>query len=189
MHDAVVPLWRPRRTDHDDVASLLVAAGERAAWVPWPLGPGWRVSDIGVVADRVDRPGAVRGAVTGCSGTNTWDGEMEILLVTESPGTGLGARVAGLDRVDPGTEVGEGVPAARLRLGTHPVALWSVSSLPDSAGDRAAFAGEAWGRWLWLVLRPASAALLLADDWILRDLAELGPALVGLSFGGTRPGW
>jgi hypothetical protein len=40
-----------------------------------------------------------------------------------------------------------------------------------------------------MVLRPASALLLLRDDWILRDLSELGPPLVELSFGGPGPAW
>ncbi|WP_447647083.1 DUF6758 family protein [Nocardioides zeae] len=49
--------------------------------------------------------------------------------------------------------------------------------------------GEAHGRWLWLVLRPASAILLLRDDWILQDLSGVGPPLVELPFGGDRPVW
>ncbi len=43
------------------------------------------------------------------------------------------------------------------------------------------------GRWLWLVLRPASAVLLLRDDWILVDVGAFGPELVALSFGGAPP--
>jgi hypothetical protein len=48
-------------------------------------------------------------------------------------------------------------------------------------------AGEAAGRWLWMVMRPASAVLLLRDDWILRDVSETGPQLVALPFGGVDP--
>ena len=55
--------------------------------------------------------------------------------------------------------------------------------------DRAVLAGEAEGRWLWLVLRPASALLLLRDDWILRDVSQVGPPLVELPFGGPPPHW
>ena len=51
------------------------------------------------------------------------------------------------------------------------------------------FAGEAHGRWLWLVLRPASAALLLKDEWVLMDVADLGPELIDLPFGGSPPAW
>ena len=55
--------------------------------------------------------------------------------------------------------------------------------------DRSVVAGEADGRWLWMVLRPASAVLLLRDDWILRDVSGLGPPLVELPFGGPAPAW
>jgi hypothetical protein len=39
------------------------------------------------------------------------------------------------------------------------------------------------------VLYPASAVLLLRDDWILRDAAEAGAVLIELTFGGTPPRW
>jgi hypothetical protein len=74
------------------------------------------------------------------------------------------------------------------------VPLWPVSIVsptPDDVVelDRAVFAGEADGRWLWMVLRPASAMLLLRDDWILRDVSGLGMPLVEMPFGGPRPSW
>jgi hypothetical protein len=40
-----------------------------------------------------------------------------------------------------------------------------------------------------MVLRPASAVLLLRDDWILRDVSAVGPALLELPFGGPGPSW
>ncbi len=54
---------------------------------------------------------------------------------------------------------------------------------------RAVFAGEADGRWLWLVMRPASAALLLHDDWLLADVTGFGPEALEMPFGGPRPTW
>jgi hypothetical protein len=70
------------------------------------------------------------------------------------------------------------------------VPLWAVStSTSDLELDRAVFAGEAAGRWLWVVLRPASAMLLLHDEWILRDVSGIGPPLVELTFGGPQPAW
>ena len=70
------------------------------------------------------------------------------------------------------------------------VPLWPVSTATsDVELDRAVFAGEAGGRWLWVILRPASAMLLLRDEWILRDVSGLGPPLVELPFGGPRPSW
>jgi hypothetical protein len=38
-----------------------------------------------------------------------------------------------------------------------------------------------------VVLRPASAALLLNDEWLLQDLADHGPELIDLPFGGGPP--
>jgi hypothetical protein len=64
-----------------------------------------------------------------------------------------------------------------------------LTSDVDVVFDRSVFAGEAGGRWLWLILRPASAALLLKDEWILVDLADLGPELIDLPFGGSPPAW
>jgi hypothetical protein len=95
-----------------------------------------------------------------------------------------------LARSDPGAEVGDGPPHAKIRIDGHPISLWSVlTSEVDVNLDRSVFAGEARGRWLWLVLRPASAALLLKDEWTVLDLAELGPALIDLPFGGSPPAW
>jgi hypothetical protein len=78
----------------------------------------------------------------------------------------------------------------RVRIGSQSVPLWAVStSAADPELDRSVVAGEAGGRWLWVVLRPASAILLLRDEWILRDVSGVGPPLVEMSFGGTRPAW
>ena len=78
----------------------------------------------------------------------------------------------------------------RVRIASQQVPLWSVStSGSDAEFDRSVFAGEASGRWLWIVLRPASAMLLLRDDWILRDVSGLGPPLLEMPFGGQRPVW
>ena len=59
----------------------------------------------------------------------------------------------------------------------------------DTRLDRSVFAGEAQGRWLWLVLRPASAMLLLADEWILADVSGFGAQLLETPFGGNPPAW
>ena len=76
-------------------------------------------------------------------------------------------------------------------LATQSVSLWiaSTATILTTVFHRSVFVGEADGRWLWLVLRPASAMLLLRDDWILRDVSLVGPPLVELPFGGPRPVW
>jgi hypothetical protein len=78
----------------------------------------------------------------------------------------------------------------KVRVDSQVVSLWPVSTSAASGElDRSVVAGEAQGRWLWIVLRPASAILLLRDDWLLRDVSGLGPPLVEIPFGGAAPLW
>ena len=193
----------PRCPEHGEVARTLWRPGEQAeisydafvdhlgeadgfpTYLPWPMSPGWSVTDFAVATG--DRPWATATCV---SGTSELDGPVDVFVVAEEPGTGLGARCAGIDRSDPGREVGDGQPTVRVRIGSQAVPLWAVStSSADDRFDRSVFVGEADGRWLWLVLRPASAMLLLRDDWILRDVSSVGPPLVEMPFGGPRPVW
>lgn len=186
-HGPTAPLWRPESPDYDSFVEHLRRADPLPTWLPWPLAPGWQITDFGCVATPGREP---RAAFAGCVGTSDLDGVVEVTVVTEEPGVGLGARVAGVDHTDPGGEVGEGPPHAKVRIEGHPVSLWSVStSNADAAFDRSVFAGEAHGRWLWLVLRPASAALLLREVWALEDLSGLGPELVALPFGTVPRAW
>ncbi|WP_164477982.1 DUF6758 family protein [Nocardioides pantholopis] len=185
-HGPVPPLWRPAEAGYECFVEHLGRSANLPTYLPWPLGPGWQVTDVASVGE----PGRAVATVTGCSGSTALDGPVDVLVVAEDPGTGLGARVAGTRHVDAGGEVGLGPPAVVVRLGSQTVRMWPVS-VHDGAGewDRSVVVGEAHGRWLWLVLRPASAILLLAGDWIMRDVSELGPQLVELSFGGPRPPW
>jgi hypothetical protein len=181
-------LWRPEdgaEISYDVFVDHLGRAGTFPTYLPWPMSPGWSVTDFAVAAD--DRAWATATCV---SGTSELDGPVDVFVVAEEPGTGLGARCAGIDSSDPGREVGEGQPTARVRIGSQSVSLWAVSTATsDDRFDRSVFVGEADGRWLWLVLRPASAMLLLRDDWILRDVSSVGPPLVEVPFGGPRPVW
>lgn len=185
-HGAITPLWRPSETSYDDFTEHLARAGEFPTFVPWPLGPGWRVTDFAAVGES---SAPVRGTLTCSSGTTALDGPVDVFVVAEEPGTGLGPRVAGTDG-DPGAEVAHGPADARVRVGPQQVSLWSVSTsstVPEL--DRSVLAGEAQGRWLWLVVRPASALLLLAGSWVLRDAGEIGPPLVEVPFEGPAPRW
>ena len=181
-------LWRPEddaEISYDVFVDHLGTAGTFPTYLPWPMSPGWSVTDLAVAAD--ERTWATATCV---SGTSELDGPVDVFVVAEEPGTGLGARCAGIDSSDPGREVGDGQPTVRVRIGSQSVSLWAVSTASsDDLFDRSVFVGEANGRWLWLVLRPASAMLLLRDDWILRDVSSVGPPLVELPFGGPRPVW
>lgn len=186
-HGLIEPLWRPAESSYVAFAEHLRASASVPTYLPWPMSPGWSVTDFAAVGADPER---ARATLTCCSGTSQLDGPVEVIVVTEEAATGLGARIAGTPHDDPGSEIGVGPPAVKVRLDHHAVNLWPVStSLSVGEWDRSVVAGEAHGRWLWLVLRPASAMLLLRDDWILRDVSAAGPQLVEMPFGGPAPLW
>jgi len=185
-HGTVRPLWRADRSTYDEFAGHLERAGSFPTYLPWPLSPGWQVTDFAVVGD----DGTVTASLTSVSGTSELDGPVDLIVVTEEPGTGLGARCAGTRHADPGHDLEDGPAPLRVRLDAQQVSLWPMStSAENGEWDRSVLVGEGGGRWLWLVLRPASALLLLRDEWLLRDVSRLGPALVELPFGGPAPSW
>lgn len=186
-HGPVTPLWRPHQVDYDAFAEYVLGAAHLPTWLPWPLAPGWEVTDFGYVAAPGGTP---RASVVGVAGPSDLDGVVELTVVTEEPGVGLGARAAGVPFTDPGQDTVAGPPAARLRVDGSSAPVWAVST-SDAPGelDRSVFAGEAQGRWLWLVLRPASAALMLQDLGALHDVSGLGPELVALPFGDLPRSW
>jgi hypothetical protein len=152
------------------------------------MSPGWSVSDFAVVGE-----GDAKATLTCSSGTSALDGPVDVFVISEESGTGLGSRCAGTLHLDPGPEIGVGPPTVHVRIGSKSVPLWVVSTVSavndDREVDRSVVAGEADGRWLWVVLRPASAILLLRDEWILRDVSGIGPPLVEMPFGGPVPTW
>ena len=186
-HGDTVPLWRAVEACYEGFAEYLGRARGLPTWLPWPLPPGWQVTDFGCVAADDEDPLA---AFVTCAGPSELDGVVELTVITEEPGVGLGSCVAGVTHTDPGREVGASAPPARVRLDAASVPVWAVDT-SDREGvlDRSVFAGEAHGRWLWLVLRPASAALLLADMGALHDVSDLGPELVTLPFGTVPRAW
>ena len=101
-----------------------------------------------------------------------------LLLVAEEPGVGLGARYAGLEDLDPGLTVA-GQPDAKVEAAGHPTALWRSRS----ADDRAAFVGEAMGVWLWAVLWPPAAELVLLEHVELHDVRHDAHAALDLPVG------
>lgn len=186
MHGQIWPLWSPETPDYETFVEHLGRANGLPTWLPWPLAEGGAVVDFGAVCDG----SSARAAFATCTLPSSEDGLVEITVVTEEPGVGLGARCAGLGDAHPEPEVSAGASVARLRVTGRPIALWPVSAAPEAVElDRFAFVGEAEGRWLWLVLRPASAALLLVDDWSLENLATMGPTLLDLPFRGAPRGW
>lgn len=185
-HESIVPLWRAADPDYDAFAEYLVLSRPLPTWLPWPLPDGWQVTDFGAVGVDGTTPQA---AYVTCSGPSELDGAVEMTVITEEPGVGLAARCGGVRHTDPGREAGEGTPPARIRVDGATVPMWLVSTDGPTTLDRAVLAGEAMGRWLWVVLRPASAALSLNELGALQDVSSLGPQLVTLPFGRVPRSW
>ncbi len=134
-------------------------------WLPWPLPAAWAVSGVGRVGD-----GITSGTVLACSGPDPLGGPGDLVLVAEEPGTGLGARYAGIDAPDPGPQLLSRQADAKLTVAGRPTPLWHVAG-PE---DRAAYVGEASGRWLWLVGWPGLAtAVVLLEATRLVDPADI----------------
>ena len=182
----VAPLHVPQHIGHEIVQEAVqrCGTGPRAVplWCPWPLLPGWTVTGVGWAGD--ERDGA-RAAVVACSGPAPLSGgPADIVLIAEEPGTGLGPRFAGIPGPDPGPFLGDAedtIAHAKIKVSGHPTPLWSVKT----SADRAAYAGEARGMWLYAIAWPAAAGYLLADEVALHDLTEWLPA--ELVFGAPSP--
>ena len=176
-HGAVQPL-RPAHVPSTEGLHALLKTAAVPVWLPWPIPLGWLVTGVTGAGD--DRSGT-RGCAVALSGPNPVGGPAEMMLISEEPGIGLGARFAGLGGPDPGAHFASGPPAAVVEFGNHEFPLWSV----DTPGP-AAFAGEVSGYWLWLVLWPHTAGLLMVEPLELRDLRDPGQEL-DLPFGAPSP--
>ncbi len=134
-------------------------------WLPWPLPTAWAVSGVGRVGDT-----STSGTVLACSGPDPLGGLGDLVLVAEEPGTGLGARYAGIDAPDPGPQLLSAPADAKLTVAGRPTPLWHVAG-PE---DREAYVGEASGRWLWLVGWPGLAtAVVLLEATRLVDPGDI----------------
>ena len=181
-HGEVYPLFPAFSPSREGLDGLLQQFRPGTAgvpvWLPWPLPAGWLVTGFAGAGD--ERTG-VRACAVALSGPNPVGGPADMVVVAEEPGVGLGAALAGLDSVDPGAGFGTAPPVATASFGHHDVSLWAVDS-----PDRATFAGEAEGQWLWLVLWPDTAGMLLVEPLALRDLRDPGQDL-DLPYGAASP--
>jgi hypothetical protein len=83
----------------------------------------------------------------------------------------------------PGWTLGGLASCAKILATGHPTALWRC----DSADDRVAFVGEASGVWLWAVLWPPAAELVLLEHVELYDLRQEKDAAQVLPLGAASP--
>jgi hypothetical protein len=161
LHATVTPLHHTVVVAHDAITAVCADA-RVPAWVPDPMPTDWAVTGLAWGGE----PGA-RAIEEACAGPAPLGGSAELVIVAEEPGTGLGCGYAGLPGVDPG-ELIHGPSTVAVRAAGQRAPLWPV----PTSDDRAAFVGEAYGVWLWLVMWPSSAAWLLAEDLGLLDLRE-----------------
>jgi hypothetical protein len=148
-------------------------------WCPLPLLPGWSITGLAVAGDERSK---AKATVLALSGPSPLGGPADLLLVAEEPGVGVGARYAGIESLDPGACT-DAPPEAKVEAAGHPTALWRVESAPD----RSAFVGEAKGVWLYAVLWPPAAELVLLEHVVLHDLRDEAHAGAALPFGATSP--
>lgn len=173
-HGPVAPLRVWSRVG-PEVLSTAAARSAVPLWSPLPLLPGWTVTGLALAGD--DRS-ATSASVLALSGPSPLGGPADLLIVAEEPGIGLGARFAGIETLDPGACT-QGPPGAKVEAGGHPTALWCC----ESTSDRVAFVGEALGVWLWVVLWPPAAELVLIEHVVLHDLRSEAHAGLDLPVG------
>jgi hypothetical protein len=128
-----------------------------------------------------ERTGAVA-TIVGCSGPAPLGGPADLLHVAETPGVGLAARLAGLHGPDPGDGFDDGPAHAKVDAAGHPTPMWNV----DAGPDLAVYVGEAKAAWIWALLWPAAAGVLLLENLGLRDLVERSDA-IDVPFGALMP--
>lgn len=180
-HGAVHPL-QPVVPPSVEALAVVVGRTRVPVWMPWPLPVGWLFAGVACAGD--DRSGG-RATAVACAGPGPLGGPGELVLVAEELGVGLGAGYAGLDGPDPGTRIRvDRPPDVKVLAGGRPTPLWHVVGVPD---DRAVFAGEAQGRWLWAVVWPEHAGLLMYDELVLTDLREAGAEVDLLPCGALSP--
>jgi hypothetical protein len=178
--------WRPEHPSYTSMAEHLARTAGFPTYLPWPLAAGWRVADFGAVGES----GRPRATMVSVHGMSPDDGSVSLTTVAEEPGCGLGARVAGTVLTDPGADIADRPADARLRVGGSTVPMWTVSTHQASGEfDRSVLAGEADGRWFWLVVRPASALLLMREAWHFADASSIGAPLLAVPFGGAPTEW
>jgi hypothetical protein len=181
VHGIVHPL-QPVVPPSVEALAVVVNRARVPVWMPWPLPVGWLFTGVAYAGD--DRSGG-RATAVACSGPGPLGGPGEMLLVAEELGIGLGARYAGIPGPDPGPGmcVDKAPPVKVLATG-RPTHLWHVEGTPQ---DRAVFAGEACGLWLWVVVWPEQTGLLMYDELVLTDLRDAGAEVELVPCGALSP--
>ncbi|OIV36914.1 hypothetical protein BIV57_13695 [Mangrovactinospora gilvigrisea] len=180
-HGPVHPL-QPVVPPSVEALTVAVNRARVPVWMPWPLPVGWLFTGVAHAGD--ERTGAL-GVAMAATGPGPLGGPAELVLVAEELGVGLGARYAGIRGPDPGPSVRtDRHPDGKLMAAGRPTSLWCVRDAPP---DRAVFVGEARGQWLWAVLWPDHAGLMMYDELVLTDARDAGPELAFVPCGALSP--
>ncbi len=181
VHGTVHPL-QPVVPPSVEALGVVVHRAQVPVWMPWPLPVGWLFTGVACAGD--DRGGG-RATAVACSGPGPLGGPGELLLIAEELGVGLGARYAGIDGLDPGSRMCvDTAPHAKVLAAGRPTPLWHVDGAPS---DRAVYAGEARGLWLWAIAWPEKSGVLMYDELVLTDLREAGAEVDLLPCGALSP--
>jgi hypothetical protein len=165
-----------------EALSVVVNRAEVPVWMLWPLPLGWLFTGVAYAGD--DRSGG-RATAVACTGPGPLGGMGELVLVAEELGVGLGAHYAGIPGPDPGSRMSvDQSPHAKVLAAGRPTPLWNVAGVPD---DRAVFAGEARGLWLWAIVWPEKSGLLMYDELVLTDLRDAGAEVELVPCGALSP--
>lgn len=180
-HGTVYPL-QPVVPPSVEALGVVVNRSRVPVWMPWPLPVGWLYAGVAYAGDDVT---GGRATAVACSGPGPLGGPGELVLVAEELGVGLGARFAGIDGPDPGPAMCVNrPPQTKVHAAGRPTPLWLVKNAPP---DRAVFAGEARGLWLWAVVWPEQSGLLMYDELVLTDVREAGAEVDMLPCGALSP--
>jgi hypothetical protein len=177
-HGVVAPYLVLTHLGPDAVEHVVSRSGV-PVWMPHALPLGWMCTGVAYAGDERSHAAAT---LTCLSGPSPLGGAADLMIIAEEPGIGLGSRHAGLSETDPGTGFDVGPPDAKVYAASHPTALWSIPAVDD----RAIFVGEAKGLWLWAVIWPAMAGVLMYDELSLTDLRDRRDD-VDLAFGVLSP--
>ncbi len=160
-HGPVPPVHEPL-LPAADALTRLAADSDVPFWLPWPLPPSWLFAGVQITGGGRQPVAAVTMAFTGHGLTS---GPSDAVIVAERPGTGLGARWAGVSEPDP--DLTTQPATTKARVAGWPTPLWHLE-----APARAAFVGEAAGCWLWLVTWPDTAWPVIDERLVLVDLRD-----------------
>jgi hypothetical protein len=166
IHGPVPPKHAAVLFDNERLPSI-AETSTVPVFLPWPLPLNWVSAGIQQVCD--PRSGAVAVAA-GLTGQSLTYGPSDLIIVSEQPGVGFGASLAGLADTDPGEWFTQKPADTKVRSGRWFTPLWSLPS-----NDRSVYVGESQGCWIWLIGWPETAWSVIHDDLRLIDLRHAGP--------------